>query len=347
MTLITGATGFLGSYFLCLYFNENKGIRATKREFSDFKQLEIAYNVLHRENRLNYSFDDLLNKIEWMDVDLLDVIEVEKALEGINRIIHLAAFVSFERKNKKDVLHFNVNATRNLINLGIVKGIKEFHFASSIASLDRNDDNIITEEKDAGQKKFTSAYALSKHLSEAEVWRAYEEGMEGVIINPGVIIGPALLTNEAINIFKFIRKGFPYYPDGQNGYVDVRDVAEIFLKLIADKEYYNERYLIVSESVSYKNLFDMMAESFEMKPPGKRVGKNISFILSYVDFARALITGKRQVITSDLVRLVNSDFKFDNSKIKETLDWEFIEMNKTVDDTCKMIIELENKESGI
>lgn len=336
MILVTGGTGFLGSYLLYNLFLDSKKVRAFKREQSKFDQLKIAFSVMNKNP--NVSFDDFINSIEWVNVDLLDTTDIENNLDGIDEIYHLAAFVSFNRKNRENIIKTNIGGTSNLINLCLKCGIKKFHYASSIASLNRNDDNIISEKNDVSDKKFSTTYSKSKYLSEMEVWRAYNEGLEGVIVNPGVILGPAIRTHDSIRAFKTIQAGFGFYPKGKNGFVDVRDTAELFYKLSQNPEYYNQRYLLVAESVSYFDLFTWMSGYFKVKGPKRRANKQLSYLISYVDSIRCFISSKDPIISQDLVKLVNSDYIFDNSKVKSAIDFDFRPVKETIKDTCEFLL---------
>lgn len=338
MILVTGATGFLGAYFLYFLSEKKKNIRVLKRQSSNFEQIEIAFDILNPEKQLWNSFDDYIKSIEFVNADILDVNEIEDSLKNVDEVFHLAAVVSFSKKNNELINDVNIRGTSILVNQCIKNNISKFHFASSIASLNRNNENIITESNDVNNKKFSTIYSKSKYLAELEVWRGYAEGLTGVIINPGVILGPAVENHESMKVFKTIKNGFSFYPKGKNGYVDVRDTAELFLLLSEKSELYNERYLLVSDNHHYIEIFNWMAKYFNVKAPSKLANINLSYMLSYIESIRIFFTRTEAIITKDLVKLVNSIYIYNNSKLKSAINYNFRSVEETIKDTCNFVV---------
>lgn len=341
MILITGSTGLVGSYLLCFLVNDNLPIRALKRSGSSYEQLKIAFENSNFTREI--SFSQFIDKVEWVDGDLTNFSEIEGLLDGVDEVFHVAAMVSFHRRDRKNIDVVNVDATGNLVNACLRKGINKFHFVSSIASLNRNENDVISEKNDVSDKKFSTAYSKSKFLAEMEVWRGFDEGLQGVIVNPGIILGPAIESHEAIRAFKFIKKGFGFYPRGKNGYVDVRDVARIFYQLSQNQSLFGERYLLVAESVSYIDLFTWMSEAFKIKPPRFKANIYLSYMIAFFESLRSMLTGGRPVLSPDLVKLVNSNYSFDNSKIIKAIDTEFIPIKQSVMDTCNYMLKREKQ----
>lgn len=330
MIFITGASGFAGSYILYELFRNGKRARVYKREQSSFTQIEFVFRLLNRDK--NLTFNDYINYFEWADGDLNNMETISEALSGIDEIIHCAAIVSFNKRDKNLIFATNYYATANLVNLALKYGIKKFHYLSSIASLNRNNDNVIKEENFPASKKFTSNYSISKYLAEMEVWRGYQEGLSGVIINPGVITGPMAEKKPTLKLINIIQKGFKFYPVGTNGYVDVRDVASALIQLIQNEKFYNERFICVAENLSYQEIFRYVATASGVTPPKLRAGRALTFAAMLLDHIYAFFSGKEALFKLELLNLINSDFFYDNSKIKNAINYQFIPISQSIKD---------------
>lgn len=339
MILLTGGTGFLGSHILYNFYRLGKSIRVLKRKSSHFTQVEAAYKYYSSTAIDLPPFNDYIDFFEWFEGDLTDFDSLIECLDGVDEVFHVAALVSYHADLRKDVKLINTDATRDLVNLSIAKGIKKFHYMSSIAALDCNEKSIVNETKTGLNGEFNSAYSKSKYFAELEVWRGYQEGLEGVIVNPGVIIGPGHPSAGSLELFTHIYNGLKFYPSGSNGYVDVRDVVTCFLELVQHKKFYNDRFLLVSENISYKELFDLITSGFNMKNSAVRTGKFAASVLSVLDGIQSFIKGREKIITSEIVGLSSKNYHYDHSKIKEQLDFEFIPISQSIRETCEFIKE--------
>jgi dihydroflavonol-4-reductase len=336
MKLITGGTGLLGSYLLCRFYLENIPARVLKRDTSNFFQLRMAFEFMNLGKKV--SFDEFLKFFEWKDADLRDLPGLEESLEGIDEIFHLAALVSFNKDTNNDLPDVNLNGTKNLVNLAIKLKIPVFHYVSSIASLSRNNEGVMTEEFTEFNFNKATPYSKSKYLAEMEVWRGYNEGLNGVIVNPAIMLGTGDITRGSLVFYNFIKKGLAVYPVGKNGFVDVRDVADCLYLLAADKEKYNNRYLLVSNGYFYKDIFRMIATGLHLKPPRIKVTPSLTRLAYIIDNLRSKITFSYPVITKDILRLVNSIYEFDNSKVRTSLNFEFRTLEDSIKETTEFFV---------
>ena len=196
MVLVTGGTGFLGSYII--------------------KQLvEKGYNVraLRRSNKLPFWIaKEILEKVEWVEGDVLDVIALENAMNGVDTIIHSAAIVSFATKDRKEMYHVNVEGTANVVNIALEKNVRRLVHISSVAALGRTaNGGHVNEEKKWEESKVNTHYAKSKFKAELQVWRGISEGLEAVILNPSTILGYGDWHSSSCAIFKSVHDGFNWY----------------------------------------------------------------------------------------------------------------------------------------
>lgn len=332
MILLTGATGFLGSHVLYKLLQNGEKVRATKRATSSLENVKRVFRF-YGEDKIA-----LLEKVEWIDADLLDVFAVEDAVKGMDEIYHCAAVVSFNPKDKEAMLQINARGTENLVNAALEAGVKKFCHVSSIAALGRNTTkDIVTEKIWWKPSPKNSDYSVSKYRAEREVWRASEEGLHVVIVNPSVIIGPGDFTSGAYKMMQQAYKGIPFYTDGATAFVDVRDVANAMINLMKS-DVKNERYIVSAANVSYRNFFDFLHDAFGKKRPSVKANKTIVQLASYADKVKSVFTGKEHAITSDTVNAVSSAHQYDNSKLIEKLGVKYIPVTQSAKEMCEVFL---------
>ena len=259
MVLVTGATGILGRVIVLELLKRGKIVRAAKRRSSNLEEVRHSFQF-YTENP-----DDYFNKIEWMNVDFEDIHSLQTAMIGIDEVYHCAATVSFHPADQRKMYHTNIEGTKNLLFACEGSGVKKFCFVSSIAVLDGiNEKGETDENSDYNQKLDHSAYAVSKHFSEMEVWRAAAEGLNTVIVNPGIIIGSGNWTQSSGLIFENLAR--PYTFSGGASYVDVRDVAKVSIELM-DKNIFNERFILISENKRYYEMGSYVRQKLGLSAP--------------------------------------------------------------------------------
>ena len=188
------------------------------------------------------------------------------------------------------------------------------------------------------KKKSTSNYAVSKYSAENEVWRGSQEGMQVVIVNPSVIFGAGDWNESSLSIFKVVKKGLKFYTTGVNAFVDARDVAFVLCELAAQK-IYNERFLVISENLDYKSLFEKIAAEFDVKAPTIRTRKWMTGIAWRVVGILSFLFGKKQTITKETAQSAMSEVRYSNEKIKNHLNHEFILIDQSISDTVSFLKE--------
>lgn len=319
---VTGANGLLGSFIVRRLIDDNQPFIAFRRTGADTSLL-----------------DDIQDKIQWRDLNVLDPVSMEDALQGITRLIHSAALLSFNPRDTEQLDRVNTEGTRNLVNASLANGIRRFLYVSSVAALGRtkgqasiDENNKWTEQADS------SAYARSKYHGELEVFRAQEEGLSTIIVNPSVILAPADWHRSSARLFRYIWDEHRFYIDGSLNYVDGRDAAAAIVALL-NSGMENERFIINAGSVSFKAFFDAVATRFGKKPPMTKLSKNFVKIAAGIDSlrARALRTGP--LITPEMARLADTYFLFENKKIKNRLGFEFLALDHTLDWCCQYYLQ--------
>lgn len=326
MIAVTGATGFLGAHLVCRLLQQGKAVRALKRIKSSREEFDYIYSLYFTEGTAP-------GQLTWVDADILDLPALAEALTGVDEVYHCAAVVSFNPSDKDYMMKANVEGTANVVNTCLDKHINRLAYISSIAALGREKSGTeITEKTKWTDSKHNSAYAISKYKAEIEVWRGVEEGLNVVIVNPGVILGSGKWNKGSCVLFNMVHKGMPFYTNGVNGYVDVEDVADAVLFLM-EHDHVNERYILVSDNMNMKWFLDETATLLNAKKARIEVKKLLAELswrgLKIVSF----FTGKKPAITKETARASLNKFYYSSDKIKQ-LGFGFKPIRKTLQNAC-------------
>ena len=331
VAFVTGATGLVGSHLLYSLLQKGYRVKALKRRQSNILQTKKAFEF-YDENA-----EALFNQIEWIDEELLNFQSMSKAIDGCTQVYHTAANVSFSRKDRADMMHVNVGGTSNIVNLCIEKKISLCH-VSSIAALGRNEPGCETTENDLWQTdKGRSAYSCSKYKAEMEVWRGIAEGLQAVIVNPAVILGPGDWTKGSSKFFSQIYGGLRFHTPGVTAFVDVRDVCRCMLQLMNEKRF-GERYILTAGNLSYQTLFNMIADNLKVTKPSIAARPWMLNIAYRCACLAALLTGKNPALTKETAHSAFQKNCYSGEKIVKTLGYEFISIEKSIEDCCRQFL---------
>ena len=331
MNLVTGATGLLGSHVVLKLLQQGKTVVAGKREHSDVTKVKelFSYYVPNA--------DDLFNKIKWVNLDVSDIFSIEDALDGIENVYHCAGFVSFQEKDIEKMRRINEIGTANLVNGSLSKNIKAFCHVSSLSTINNNDySGQLTERvfwKTSGKE---SAYTISKYNSEREVWRGIEEGLNAVIVNPGIILAPGYWDQSSGKLFSFCKKGNRFYTDGSTGYVSAMDVAEAMTKLI-DKCIFNERFILIEGIYSFKDILTSIQKAFNKQPPKIKIGLFLLHLGRIMDSIFSKLSGKDRILTKEIVQSSIGHKDYSNEKIRNTIQFTFSPINSVIETICSQL----------
>lgn len=321
--LVTGGTGLLGSYLLRkLILDGYTHVRALKRATS---QLDLV--------------EDIKNQIEWVECDILDVIGLEDAMQGVEQVYHCAAIVSFKSSERQKMKHINVNGTANVVNAALDANISKMVYVSSIAAIGRNLKNPVVHENQKWEDSaINTSYAKTKYLAEKEVWRGVAEGLNVAIINPSVILGSGVWRSGSTQIFHEIWKGLKFFPEGQTGFVDVRDVAELMIKMM-QSDVSAERFIANGANLVFKDFFDQIAASIHKPAPSIRVNAFIRGVAWRAEWLKSKIFGSSPMITKETAMISAKSFSFDSSKSIQTFDFQYRPMDETIQAIGAQLIE--------
>ena len=332
MILVTGGTGLVGAHLLYkLSLTENK-IRATYRNQSKIDKTKHVFSYFSDD------IDSLFNKIEWIEADILDIPKLTDAFIGITKVYHCAALVSFDPNDYYKLRKTNIEGTANVVNLCLANNVEKLCYVSSIATLGKNEDNTaITEDTFWNPEDDNSVYAITKYGAEIEVWRATQEGLNAVIVNPGIILGGGFWKMGSGSLFRKVYKGMKYYTTGSLGYVDVNDVVRGMMQLM-DSKIVNQRYLMVSENWSFKDFAYKVAENLNVNPPKKEAKPWLLQIAWRLDWLKYFFKRKYRKLTKQMASRVLSNPIYKSDKIKNDLQFKFKPVEKSIIETCDLFL---------
>jgi len=301
MILVTGGTGFLGKYIVRELLNEGHDLRLLVRNASKRK------------------LPDWAPMVDVVEGDILDVLSLERAMEGIEQVVHAAAIVSFWRKERDKILKINVEGTSNVVDACLDANVRQLIHVSSIAALGLTEDGKkITEDTPwvAGAKK--SWYSRSKYRAELEVYRGIAQGLQAVMVNPSVILGPDDQWEEGTpKMFSIMDKGLRFYNPGANGFVAAQDVAKAISILLRQEQEAGSRFLLSAENLSFRQIFTWMAEELERKAPQIKLPKIPTLLVGRLSELVSRISGRPPIISLESMRSALLSRSYDGSKIQK------------------------------
>ncbi|MFO0322497.1 MAG: SDR family NAD(P)-dependent oxidoreductase [Bacteroidota bacterium] len=326
MNLVTGATGTIGAQITYRLLQQNKTVVCTKRKGSDINKTKKLFSYYSSD------FEELFNRIKWIDADICDIYSILDALDGIQYVYHCAGFVSFDIKNQKKIFQINVEGTANIVNACLEKKVNLCH-VSSIAAIQNTD---IAKNIHEGVYWKSSPnignYAISKYNGEREVWRGMEEGLNAVIVNPGIVLSPGFWNQSSGKLFNFCYKGSLFYTNGVSASIDVTDVANCMIELM-DKKLYHNRYILIENNYYFKDILSKIHISYGNKAPRFLATKALLMLATIAESIRSGFNKLEPIFTKETVKASLDINTYSNSKIKMSIGYSF----KPIDESIKFI----------
>lgn len=332
MVLVTGGTGLVGSHLILRLVLSNVKVRALYRTQERLRHVKQVFSYYHDDP------ESIFDQVDWVQGDILDLPSLENAFLGMEQVYHAAALISFDPRDFKKLLKINVEGTANVVNLCIHHKIRKLCYVSTIGTIGRSVLGKHATENNDWNELNTNVYALTKYSAEMEVWRGSQENLDVVIVNPGVIIGPGFWENGSGKLFATVNKGYSYYPPGGTGFVSVTDVVSIMTRLM-EASIKNERFILVAENLSYKEIMTSISHILGRKPPKKELKKWQLEIGRFFDFLKTLITGKPRTLTKNSVYSLLHPETYNNEKVKRALNISFEPLEASIAFTSKKFME--------
>lgn len=321
--LITGATGYIGSRLVLDLI----------ARFSNEVQCQVAVRASSDASFLKGL------PVELVHADMHDAIAVGEAVRGMAVVFHCAGMIGFTNNFRNRLHDTNVLGTRHVVNACIEHGVKRMVMTSSIAAVGSGTvDGIVTESTE--ESAFTelqrhNVYMESKHLAELECRRGVAEGLDVVMVNPGVVIGrspePGMPDSSSNEVMRLIYEGRePFCPEGSTGFVDVRDVSDALIATW-QKGKTGDRYIIVGESLPFRELFKRIAAL-----PGSRTGKPVmvgglvGILAGAAGEAWSILSGQSSFVSIESIRQASRPACFSNRRSIEELGMSYHPFDETL-----------------
>ncbi len=331
MVFVTGGTGLVGSHLLFELVSNHVSVRALCRTESSLEEVKSIFSFYSEQGA------ELFAKIEWMKGDILDLFSLYEGLEGVSQVYHCAAMVSINTSDGERMIYNNVTGTANVMNAALEKNIQKLCYVSSVATLGSDKNKEITETTSWNEESNISAYAISKYLSENEVWRASAEGLNVVVVNPSIIIGPCNSKRSSGLFFKTAYNGLSWYSGGGMGYVDVRDVVGVMINLMSS-EISKQKFILNAENKTFKEFLDLVHIALGKPVPNKKAGKFLLQLAWRLDKLKSHVWGSEQIFTKEVASYAANLLAYSNEKIKNELKINFIPTEIAVKNAAKYFL---------
>jgi dihydroflavonol-4-reductase len=263
--------------------------------------------------------------VEFRRASILDPAAVDSALEGIDRLYHIAGIAHLWTKSRTGFDDINRRGAETVIGAAVRAGTKRIVHCSteSILLPKRRNGAHISEDHGPTLRELPGPYTRSKYLGEQAALQAARAGADLVVVNPTVPVGAgdANLTPPAQMMALFLKGGTPFFLDCTLNLVDVRDVAAGII-LGGDKGRAGERYILGGENVQLRDLLELLGRVSGRKMPKRTIPGGIALGAGVVSEWIAKITKKGPAATREGVLLALRSAPFDSSKAKRELGYE-------------------------
>ncbi|MGA7162305.1 MAG: SDR family oxidoreductase [Bacteroidota bacterium] len=240
--LITGGTGFIGSNLAAALLTQGYTVRILRRTSSDLRNIE----ALPIEHRIG---------------DVRDVASLRSAMRGCDTVFHTAAMVSFWKPTRPLQYEINIGGTKNVVEACLKENVRRLVHTSSIAAIGHPANGMLADESTPfNWERVDNGYKNSKHMAEIEITKGVERGLDAVMVNPGVVIGPGDVHFNGGKIIRSVKKHQAlFYIKGGMNIVFVADVVAGHISASL-KGRRGERYILGGENLTHKQAFQITAQ---------------------------------------------------------------------------------------
>lgn len=323
--LVTGATGFLGTNITLNLLEQGYKVRAFGLPGSPSKYIE-------KEGV----------KVVYGDITISR--DIEKAMEGVDIVIHVAGDTSFWKKLFKRQYQINIEGVRNVMQAAYAAKIQKAVHTATVDTLGYNPNGLADEHWDDDPSHYNYAntgynYADTKREGEKIVFEYASKGLNATVINPGSMMGPYDFTLQFGRLFKDLRdKKVPGIPPGGAPFAHVDEVAKAHITAI-DKGKAGERYICGGINETYKTQFTLIAESIGVEPPKRVLPKRFTVLYGYIAEFASNFTKKKPDLNPGMARYMSVFPKYDSSKAERELGFKCVPLKKIVEDARDWYIE--------
>src|SRR4030081_823753 len=303
-TLVTGASGFLGSHVARQLVARGDEVR-----------------VLLRPSSHNRAISDL--SLEYVTGDLRDPASLERAMNGCPRVFHVAADYRLWARRSKDIYESNVGGTKNLLVAAERAGVEQFVYTSTVATIAVDRPQPPNELTDARLDEMVGHYKRSKWLAEQEVLKAAKNGAPVIIAMPTTPVGPWdwKPTPTGKIIVDFLNGKMPGYVETGLNFVGVEECAAGHL-LVAEKGKVGERYMLGGENLTLKDMLDTLAKITGLRAPMLKIPHGLALGVAYANTAFSRLVGREPGIPIEGVKIARHMMFVDCSRSKRELGFQ-------------------------
>ena len=302
MTLVTGATGFIGSHLTRVLLQRGCRVRVLVRPVSRLNAIEAL-------------------PVDVVRGDLRDPASLAAAVDGVRRVFHAAADYRLWTRDPRELYASNVEGTRHLIDACRRAGIERFVYTSSVATIAVPHGSTLPDETTVARiDEMVGHYKRSKLLAEQEVLAAAAGGLPAIVVNPTTPVGPGdwKPTPTGRMIVDFLRGRMVAYLDTGLNLVPVEDVAEGHL-LAAERGRVGERYILGGRNMTLKEIFEAIAAVSGRPAPRMRMPFAVALAAGYASEALARISRREPPVPLEGVRMARHKMFVDASKAQREL----------------------------
>ena len=295
-TLVTGATGFVGSHVVRQLVERGESVRVLARASS---RRDLLAGL----------------RVEFAEGDLRDPLSLERACEGVRSVYHVAADYRLWAADPREIYESNVTGTRNLLDAARRSGVERFVYTSTVATIAVPRAGALPDESTAATlDEMIGHYKRSKFLAEQEALAAFERGLPVVIVNPTAPVGPgdAKPTPTGRILLDFLRGRMPAYVDTGLNLVAVEDVAAGHL-LAAERGRPGRRYILGNRNMTLKEILGVLAQITGRSAPRVRLPHAVAYMAGLADEWMARVTGREPQIPLEGVRMSRHKMFVDSS----------------------------------
>jgi dihydroflavonol-4-reductase len=301
-TLVTGATGFLGSHVARALAGRGENVRVLVRPSSDLRALEGL-------------------DADRFTGDLRDRASLDRAMDGVQRVFHVAADYRLWARDPREIHESNVNGTQNLLDAAKHAGVEKFVYTSTVATIAVPREGALpNEETQSSVKEMIGHYKRSKFEAEERALRAADSGLPVVIVNPTTPVGPGdwKPTPTGKIIVDFLNGRMPGYLDTGLNFVPVEDCARGHL-LAAERGRVRERYILGGRNLTLKQMLEMLASASGRPAPRWKFPYVLAYAAGWVDTGVSRLLGREPQIPLEGVRMARHKMFVDASKAEREL----------------------------
>ena len=293
VTLVTGASGFLGWHVANRLLARGHKVRALVRSTSRLRDLDV----------------------ETVCGDLRDKASLEASVRGASIVFHVAADYRLWARDESELYRSNVDGTRNLLEAARQAGVERFVYTSTVGCIGVPKGGVGNEDLPVRLEEMVGAYKRSKFLAEQVALEFARSGFPVVVVNPTAPVGDhdSKPTPTGKIIVDFLRGAMPAFVDTGLNIVDAGDTAEGHIMAL-ERGVPGERYILGGENLTLQQIFLCLEAISGVRAPRWRIPYSVAFAAGLVSTGMARLTGKEPLAPLDGVRMSKKKMFVTNAK---------------------------------